>query len=167
MTGIKFMDEVTAPRRSMHPSRQPIRHPRNLADIPLAEYVTAMGIDIPQLELYSRVSKDLEAWMAKSEIVFAQAEEEAAKLTPELFVEYARADEEGQAELLVSFLRASGGPVRMSDCIFSFQHQLKLIRTHTRYLARSDWYDWKLQWVEGLRVMADDAFASLENASAR
>ena len=102
MTGIKFMDELTAPRRSMHPSQQPIRQPRNPADIPLAEYVTAMAIDVPQLELYSRVSKDLEAWMTKSKVVFAQAEEEAAKVTPELFVEYARADEEGQAELLVS-----------------------------------------------------------------
>lgn len=48
----------------------------------------------------------------------------------------------------------------------SLQHQLNLIRTHTRYLARSDWYDWKLQWVEGLRVTADEAFASLENVSA-
>ena len=105
MTGIKFMDEVTAPRRSMHPSLQPVRHPRNIADIPLAEYFTAMAIDIPQLDLYSRVSRDLEAWMAKSKIVFDEAEEEAAKLTPELFVEYARAEEEGQAELLVRFFK--------------------------------------------------------------
>jgi len=52
------------------------------------------------------------------------------KVSPELFVEYARADEEGQAELL---------------------HQLiTLIRTNTGYSAKSDWYDWKLQWVEGL-----------------
>jgi kinetochore protein Spc7/SPC105 len=41
--------------------------------------------------------------MAKSTIVFDQAEEEAAKLTPELFAENARDDEEGQAELLVRF----------------------------------------------------------------
>lgn len=97
------MDEITAPRRSIHPSQQPIRQPRNASEIPLAEYVTAMAIDIPQLVLYSRVSKDLEGWMAKRKSVFAQVEEEAAKVTPELFVEYARADEEGQAELLVRF----------------------------------------------------------------
>jgi len=96
------MDELTAPRRSIHPSQQSLQQPRNPVDIPLAEYVTAMAIDIPQLDLYSRVSKDLESWMAKSKVVFAQAEEEAAKVTPELFVEYARADEEGQEELLVS-----------------------------------------------------------------
>ncbi|KAJ3513056.1 hypothetical protein NLJ89_g3160 [Agrocybe chaxingu] len=142
MTNIKFMDELTAPRRSIHPSQQPIRQPRNPTDIPLAEYVTAMAIDIPQLDLYSRVSRDLEGWMSKSRLVFAQAEEEAAKVTPELFVEYARADEEGQAELM---------------------HQLNLIKTHVRYQAKSDWYDWKLQWVEGLHVTADEEFVSLEN----
>jgi kinetochore protein Spc7/SPC105 len=103
MTGIKFMDELNAPRRSIHPSQQPIRQPRNPSEIPLADYVIAMAIDIPQLVLYSRVSRDLEGWIAKRKIVFAQVEEEAAKVTPELFVEYARADEEGQAELLVCF----------------------------------------------------------------
>lgn len=39
--------------------------------------------------------------MVRSKADFAQAEEEATKITPELFVEFMRADEEGQAELLV------------------------------------------------------------------
>ncbi|KAG6891055.1 hypothetical protein C0995_014144 [Termitomyces sp. Mi166 len=141
MTGIKFMDELTAPRRSMHPSQQAVLQPREPEAIPLAEYVVAMGMDIPQLALYSRVSKDLEAWIEKSKADFLQAEDEAAKITPELFTEYSKADEEGQAELL---------------------HQLQLIRTNTRALARSDWYDWKLQWLEGLRIIADQTFRSLE-----
>jgi kinetochore protein Spc7/SPC105 len=103
MTGIKFMDEITAPRRSMHPHT--VNHQaRNPADIPLSEYYIAMGIDVPQLGLFTRVAKDLEGWMARSKADFAQAEEEAAKITPELFVEFMRADEEGQAELLVSFI---------------------------------------------------------------
>ncbi|RDB29117.1 hypothetical protein Hypma_015188 [Hypsizygus marmoreus] len=141
MTGIKFMDELTAPRRSIHPSQQGVRQARNEEDILLAEYVIAMGLDVPQLVLYSRVSKDLEAWIEKSKADFDQAEDEAAKITPELFTEYSRADEEGQAELL---------------------HQLQLIRTNTRAQAKSDWYDWKLQWLEGLRVTADKTFKSLE-----
>ena len=62
-----------------------------------------MAIDIPQLVLYLQVSKDLEGWMAKCKIVFAEVEEEAIESTPELFIEYARADKEGQAELLVRF----------------------------------------------------------------
>ncbi|KAJ2928832.1 hypothetical protein H1R20_g8128, partial [Candolleomyces eurysporus] len=142
MTGIKFMDELTAPRRSIHPSQNPTRQPREPQDIPSSEYVVAMAIDIPQLELYTRVSRDLEAWMEKSKSVFADAEEEAAKITPELFVEYAKADEEGQAELL---------------------HQLNFIKINTRGHAKSDWYDWKLKWVEGLKMTADQAFADLES----
>ncbi len=39
--------------------------------------------------------------MEQSRTVYAQAEEEAARMTPELFAEYCRADEESQAELLV------------------------------------------------------------------
>lgn len=100
MTGIKFMDELTAPRRSIHPHTGS-RQVRNPADIPLSEYYLAMGIDVPQLGLFTRVSKDLQGWMIRSKADFAQAEEEAAKITPELFAEFMRADEEGQAELLV------------------------------------------------------------------
>ncbi|KAG6814029.1 hypothetical protein H0H92_003879 [Tricholoma furcatifolium] len=142
MTGIKFMDELTAPRRSTHPSQQILPQPREPEEIPLADYAVAMGIDLPQLALYSRISRDLETWIEKSKADFEQAEDEAAKITPELFTEYSRADEEGQAELL---------------------HQLQLIRTNTRALAKSDWYDWKLQWLEGLRVTAAQTFQSLES----
>ncbi|KAK7029013.1 hypothetical protein VNI00_014723 [Paramarasmius palmivorus] len=141
MTGIKFMDELTAPRKSIHPS-QLNRQPRPPAEIPLAEYAIAMGIDVPQLTLYSRVSKDLQAWMQQSKVIFEQAEEEAAKMTPELFVEYSRVDEEGQQELL---------------------HQLSLIRTNTRLLAKAEWYEWKHQWIEGLKVTAQESFTNLEN----
>lgn len=98
------MDEITAPRRSTHPSQQGARQARNHEEIPLADYVSAIGIDIPQLVLYTRVSKDLQAWIEKSKADFFQAEDEASKITPELFTEYSRADEEGQAELLVSVL---------------------------------------------------------------
>ncbi|KAJ3567148.1 hypothetical protein NP233_g6546 [Leucocoprinus birnbaumii] len=142
LTGIKFMDELTAPRRSMHPGIS-TRQTRNPEDIPLAEYYTAMGIDVPQLGLFTRVSKDLEGWMARSKAEFAQAEDEAAKMTPELFVEFMRADEEGQAELLAS--------------------SITWLRGHpTQWQAKSDWYDWKLRWVEGLQSTAEQAFSDLQ-----
>jgi kinetochore protein Spc7/SPC105 len=146
MTGIKFMDELTAPRRSIHPSQNLTRQPREQGEIPISDYVIAMAIDIPQLELYTRVSRDLEAWMDKSKMMFAEAEEEAEKVTPELFVEYARADEKDQADIL---------------------HQLNFIKTNTRGKAKSDWYDWKLKWVEGLHATAEQAFADLESVSLR
>ncbi|KAJ7770895.1 Spc7 kinetochore protein-domain-containing protein [Mycena maculata] len=137
ITGIKFMDELDAPRRSIH---QPSRQPRPPTEIRLAEYAVAMSINVPELVLYSAVSNDLQGWMDQSRAIFSQAEEEAAKMTPELFTEYVRADEEGQAEL---------------------RHQLNLIRTNARGLAKSDWYDWKLRWIEGLRETADKGFAAL------
>lgn len=102
LTGVKFMDALTVPRRSIHPSQQLIRQARAPTDIPLSEYAVAIGIDAPTLILYTRVSQDLEAWMEKSRDDFIQAEEEAAKVTPELFIEYAQADEESQVELLAS-----------------------------------------------------------------
>ncbi|KAF9040355.1 hypothetical protein BDZ89DRAFT_1035026, partial [Hymenopellis radicata] len=84
LTGIKFMDDLQAPRRSMHPSH--LRQARNPTEISLADYAITLAIDIPQLALYSRVSSDLQAWMQQSRIIFAEAEEEAGKMTPELFV---------------------------------------------------------------------------------
>ncbi|KAF7784689.1 hypothetical protein Agabi119p4_854 [Agaricus bisporus var. burnettii] len=141
MTGIKFMDDLTTPRRSVYPHTGS-RKSRNPTDIPLSEYYPTMGIDVPQLGLFTKVSKDLEGWMARSKADFAQAEEEAAKVTPELFVEYMRADEEGQAELL---------------------HQLNFIRTNARGQAKSDWYDWKLKWIEGLQDTAEQTFTDLQS----
>jgi kinetochore protein Spc7/SPC105 len=148
MTGIRFMDEITAPRRStIHPSAlRPRRHssPSSTfpadSDIPLAEYVTAMSVDVPQLELYTYVSKDLEAWIERSKGIFLEAEAEAEKITPELFREFVAAGEDGQAELL---------------------HQLKLIKANTHGNAKSEWYDWKLQWVGQLFGKAEKGFTDL------
>ncbi|KAJ8090525.1 hypothetical protein PM082_002413 [Marasmius tenuissimus] len=140
MTGIKFMEELTIPRYSIHPELR--RQPRAPADIPLAEYAVAMGVDVPRLVLYSRVARDLEAWLEQSKSNLRDAEIEAAQMTPELFIEYSRADEDGQAEL---------------------HHQLNLIRGHTRLIAKSEWSDWKLEWVKGLQITAQESLTSLEH----
>jgi hypothetical protein len=152
MTGIRFMDEITAPRRStVHPSALRTRRHSSPSsstesNIPLAEYVTAMAVDVPQLELYTYVSKDLEAWIERSKGIFMEAEAEAEKITPELFREFVGAGEDGQAELL---------------------HQLKLIKANTHGNAKGEWYDWKLQWIEQLYGKAEKGFADLEEASLR
>ena len=104
MTGMRFMDEITAPLRSTHPSQMK-RPPQNrrisAGEIPLAEYIIASGVDLPRLKLFTRVSQDLQNWVDESKIIYKQAEDEAAKLTPELFREYSQADEEGRDQLLV------------------------------------------------------------------
>ena len=120
MTGIRFMDEIAAPRRSIaYPSAlRPSRQTSNEAQIPLAEYLVAMAIDVPQLELYTHVSKDLQAWIERIQGIFLEAEEEVLKMTPQLFQEFVSTDETEQAELI---------------------HQLKLIKVHNHELAKSEW----------------------------
>lgn len=104
MTGVRFMDELAAPRRStVFPSQLQGRRRSSLSEtnIPLADYFAAMTVDVPQLELYSHVAKDLQAWIDHSKDIYQQAEEEAAKITPALFREYSQADEDVKEELLV------------------------------------------------------------------
>ncbi|KAF4607023.1 hypothetical protein EYR38_001080 [Pleurotus pulmonarius] len=138
VTGIKFMEELTAPRRSMS---QPGRPERATADIPLSEYAVATTVDLPQLSLYTRVASDLDAWMKKSKVVMQETEEEAAKVMPELFAEYLSADEEGKDQL---------------------RHQLNLIRTNVREMAKAEWYNWKLQWIEGLKEIANSGLEDFQ-----
>lgn len=67
----------------------------------LTDFVTAMTIHIPQLQLYSWVAKDLQTWIDNSKKIYQEAEDEVGKVTPSLFREFSQANEEGRAELLV------------------------------------------------------------------
>ncbi len=112
MTNIRFMDEITAPRRStIHPGHlgQPNRrrsltssHSEEAESIPLSEFLVAMAVDVPQLELYSDLSGQLSAWVEEIKKICRQAEEDAVKVTPALFREFAEADELEKQDLLVS-----------------------------------------------------------------
>lgn len=102
MTGIRFLDELAAPRRSMmHQLQSTQLQASQKAGKTLADYVVAMAVDAPQLELYSHVADDLRRWIEHSKEIYHQAEEEAEKVTPMLFREYTMADEQTQVELLV------------------------------------------------------------------
>jgi hypothetical protein len=105
MTGIRFLDELSAPRRStILPSQlQSAQRRASLqSETTLADYAIAMAVDAPQLELYSHVAADLQRWIEHSKEIYRQAEGEATKVTPMLFREYSIADEQTQVELLVS-----------------------------------------------------------------
>ena len=77
----------------------------------------ALHVDMPQLELFSWVAKDLQTWIEQSKRKFHYAEEEAAKMTPGLFREYSQANDEGRIQLLVrvSYLRTVS---QMFKCVF-------------------------------------------------
>ncbi|KAI9511777.1 Spc7 kinetochore protein-domain-containing protein [Russula earlei] len=147
MTGIRFLDELSAPRRStILPSQlqSAQRGASHITEPTLADYIIAMTVDAPQLELYSHVAADLQRWIEHSKEIYRQAEEEAGKVTPMLFREYAIADKQTQAELL---------------------QQLKLIKANNHATARSQWYDWRLQWVEQLYAIADQGYEELQQDS--
>ncbi|GJE85895.1 Spc7 kinetochore protein-domain-containing protein [Phanerochaete sordida] len=151
MTGIRFMDEITAPRRSMihpgvlrtHNRRRSLSSSQAEAEpIPLAEYMAAMSIEVPQLELYSVLAEDLTGWIERSKKICEQAEEDVLQMTPALFAEFALADEVEKQDLL---------------------HQLKIIKANCVGAAKSQWYDWKSEWVDRLLESAEEAFGGLEN----
>ncbi|KAK7694277.1 hypothetical protein QCA50_001458 [Cerrena zonata] len=155
MTKIRFMDEIAAPRRSsIHPNRLGQQRSRRRSlnsstngadeaeDVPLAEFVTTLSVELPQLELYSTIAGELRTWIEESKKMCKEADEEAIKMTPGLFREFADVDE-GEREFLI--------------------HQLKLIKAYCHGMARSQWYDWRKTWTEQLQAAADEAFSSLES----
>ncbi len=85
----------------------------------MSDIVTAMSINVPQLELYSWVASDLQQWIERSKDNFKQAEEESALMTPGLFREFSHANEEGREELLVS-LASISLILPKSDAAYSF-----------------------------------------------
>ncbi|PIL30949.1 hypothetical protein GSI_07118 [Ganoderma sinense ZZ0214-1] len=157
MTGIRFMDELTMPRprRSTVGPGQLRPRPRRRSSapeelttsgmeedpIPLSEFAIAMAVDMPRIDLYTAVARDLTAYIQECKKIYREAEAEALKDTPSLFREFASVDESEQAMLI---------------------HQLKLIKANNIGAAKSQWYDWKQQWVEQLYESASQGFAHLE-----
>lgn len=128
----------------------------------MADYIVAVAIDAPQLEVYSHVTADLERWIEHSKENFCQVEVEVKKATPTLIREYLMADEETRAELQVRFLPSRA----LSEKLTSFSQQLlRLIQANNYNTARSDWYDWRLKWVEQLDDIANQDFAELEQVA--
>lgn len=112
MTNIRFMEEITAPRRSMvNPTHLRPNRRRSLSSshgdadrpqIPLSEFMTIMSIEVPQLDTYSVLSEELTSWIDGSKKICRQAQEDTSKVTPPLFYEFAMADETEKQDLLVS-----------------------------------------------------------------
>ncbi|KAI5897558.1 uncharacterized protein SCHCODRAFT_02564435 [Schizophyllum commune H4-8] len=136
ITGIKFIDEMIAPRRSIAP-----RQARPADSIPLSEYLVALAVDLPQLDLYGRVADDLARSNTKYKENFEEMEREAALDTPELFQEYMLAEPEDQE---------------------GFRHYLTLIKANARMQAKSAWYSWKSTWVEELTGIAQSELEAME-----
>ena len=117
MTGIRFMDELTMPRSrrsTVGPGQlRPRVRRRSSATqdlgtsgaeedpIPLSEFAIAMAVDMPRIDLYTAVARDLTAYIQECKKIYQEAEAEALKDTPSLFREFAMVDESEQAMLIV------------------------------------------------------------------
>ena len=117
MTGIRFMDELTMPRprrSTVGPGQLRARARRRSSaaedlgasaaeeePIPLSEFAIAMAVDMPRIDLYTAITRDLTAYIAKCKKIYEEAEEEALKDTPSLFREFASVDESEQAMLIL------------------------------------------------------------------
>jgi kinetochore protein Spc7/SPC105 len=110
LTGIKFMDGMTVPRRSsVHPSQLRRRRSSTIREAPnespadaLADRFLALALHVPQLEVHAAAARDLQNWIDGTKTHFMQANEEALKLPPVMFEEYRAGDEEDRDYLLVS-----------------------------------------------------------------
>lgn len=97
------MDELAAPRRStILPSM--LSGPtfsESVDEVPLADFVVAQSIDLPQWMLYAVAVNDLQNMIDAMKEHHRQAEEEVEKDTPALFREFAEAEPDLKEELLV------------------------------------------------------------------
>jgi len=110
MTGTEFMEHLVAPRRSsVHPSLLASSATSdNAQDIPLADYVVAMFVDLPHWTLYDEVSKDLQDRVEGFKEFYQKAEEDVKKDTPDLFREFVESDNSFREALIVSCLAFIG-----------------------------------------------------------
>ena len=105
MTGTEFMEHLVAPRRSsIHPSLLATSTTSDAQDVPLADYVTAMFVDLPHWTLYDEVSKDLQERIEAFKEFYRKAEEDVKKDTPDLFREFVESDDSFKEALIVSSL---------------------------------------------------------------
>ncbi|KAF8592058.1 hypothetical protein K439DRAFT_1537791 [Ramaria rubella] len=144
MTGIRFMDDLTCPRRStVHPSQLQRRESNEgeTESYPLSDYAVAMTVDIAQLETMTWISNDIRSAIEKFKAQYRETEEDAAKDIPFLFREYAVASEEDREQIL---------------------YVLKLIKAHTILSAKASWYEWKRGWVQGLQTNAERVVDNLD-----
>ena len=104
------MEHLVAPRRSsIHPSLlASSASPDNAQDIPLADYVVAMFVDLPHWTLYDEVSKDLQDRVEAFKEFYQKAEEDVKKDTPDLFREFVESDNSFREALIVSCLVLMG-----------------------------------------------------------
>ena len=114
------MEHLVAPRRSsVHPSLLAAPATSDAQEIPLADYVVAVFVDLPHWTLYDEVSKDLQDRIEAIKEFYRKAEEDVRKDTPDLFREFVESDDSFKEALIVSSLILTDMEISL---ILSFSH---------------------------------------------
>jgi hypothetical protein len=115
LTDIHFMENITVPRRSVAGSR--LGQPSNADPTTWTpgDYVLAMGIYVPQLEIYGPGLKAMQDKIEALKAEFARTNEEVKTVPPEAFATYLESSEEDRAAMLVGSVFFE--PVLRSDML--------------------------------------------------
>ncbi|EJD55632.1 hypothetical protein AURDEDRAFT_179352 [Auricularia subglabra TFB-10046 SS5] len=140
-TGVRFMEELMCPRYSTALGLTGMPTENDDQEHSLQQYFKALAVDFLQLKTYQWATTYLEQWIASSKENFKGVEEEVILRPPELFYEFAMADEEHQAAIL---------------------RQLKLLKTHALARAKAEWYAWKIEWVDDMQRKAEQSLLDLD-----
>jgi kinetochore protein Spc7/SPC105 len=104
---IRFMDNITVPRRSVVPSRRRRSSTSGiLAQLSHADYFLATTVYMPMLEVYGPGVKSVQDKIEFLKAEFETTNEEVKKVPPEVFATFLESSEEDKSGMMVdSFLR--------------------------------------------------------------
>ncbi|KZO94293.1 Spc7-domain-containing protein [Calocera viscosa TUFC12733] len=147
MTGVTFMDGLAVKRRStVGPGVLGSVRDEGLdgrtANRPLAEYVSAAAVGIPQLEMYIWACQELKKNITTSQETVHTFDDQVERSNPLLFREYMIANEEERPLM---------------------EGQLKIMKAHARLCAKEKWYQWRQGLVQDLQNTVTEHLMKLQS----
>ncbi|KZT55868.1 Spc7-domain-containing protein [Calocera cornea HHB12733] len=146
MTSVTFMDGLTVKRRStvgpgvLGSVRDQGIDGKN-TNRPLADYVSAAAVGIPQLEMYIWACQELKKNITTSQETVNSFDEQVEKNNPLLFREYMTANEEERPLM---------------------EGQLKIMKAHARLCAKEKWYQWRQGLIQDLQNTVTEHLTKLQ-----
>jgi hypothetical protein len=160
---VQFMDHLTVPRQSLANTRRRRSSSGALSGPPtLGDYVMATALYVPMLEVYGRGVKDVQDKIDGLKAEFEQTNEDVRRVPPEVFTTYLESTEEDRKGMMVI------SPSHRSWAItnkWMFQGTIQNLKTDTRELAKSVWYDARSAWLDQLGPHIENGIADLDHVS--
>ncbi|ODQ77959.1 hypothetical protein BABINDRAFT_163008 [Babjeviella inositovora NRRL Y-12698] len=133
---IKFYDDLLISDKSKR--RSFVQKPQD-SNVVLGDYLHAKQ-KLPRLELYDFSSRELRKNITEGQHLFLQLETETVEENPPLIKEYFQSTQLVRSNMNLQF---------------------QLIKDYARYQAKSVWYGWRSQLVEGVLIALNENFEQL------